>query len=84
MRDAFLESHAQAIGDAWVEQVRTELRRDDRDAAGGWPGTLSEARAHTSAHFARGELTGAELEVAAHAVYGRARSQWLAHARTDD
>jgi len=79
------------VGDAWVERVKDDLRRDDRDPAGGWPGTVREARARTYAHFTKGaarERFGAlshdELEHAVRAVYDRARVRWLACAHTDD
>ena len=82
MNRGYVESHSQIVGDAWVQHVALDLRREQRTAAGGWPGTMSEARARTSAHF-RGKLTREELEDAARAVYQRARGRWLAYARTD-
>lgn len=83
-----LEAGSLAVGDAWVEHVRHDLRTDSRRATGGWPGTLREARARTYAHFATeagarryGVLTADELEHAARSAYGRARHQWLEQAR---
>ena len=76
-------SHSQIVGDAWAQRVALDLRREQRTAAGGWPGTMSEARAHASAHFRGKPLTAGELEDAARAVYQRARGRWLAYARTD-
>jgi len=76
------------VGDAWVENVRSDLRIDSRRACGGWPGTLREARARTYAHFVSeagarryGVLSADDLEVAARAAYGRARNRWLEQAR---
>jgi hypothetical protein len=83
-----LEAGSLAVGDAWVEHVRQDLRVDSRRVVGGWPGTLREARARTYAHFSSasaarcyGVLTTNELELAARAAYGRARHQWLEQAR---
>ena len=73
------EADSVALGDAWVEVVRHDLRVDHRPITGGWPGTMTEARARTWAHF-HGALTADELELAARAVYGRARRRWLARA----
>ena len=87
-RNEMLEAGSLDVGDAWVEQIRRDLRADSRRVCGGWPGTLREARALTYAHFANGAaarrygvLTADELEVAARAAYGRARDRWLEQAR---
>ena len=86
-RERYVESNSQIVGDAWVAHVALDLRREQRTAAGGWPGTMSEARARTTAHFRGLSITGAltreELEAATRAVYQRARGRWLAYARTD-
>jgi hypothetical protein len=79
----YVASHSDLVGDAWAQRVALDLRREQRTAAGGWPGTMSEARAHTTAHFRGRALTPVELEDAARAVYQRARGRWLAYARTD-
>lgn len=79
----YVASHSDIVGDAWAQRVALDLRREQRTAAGGWPGTMSEARVRTSAHFRGKLLTPVELEDAARAVYQRARSHWLAYARTD-
>jgi len=79
------------VGDAWVDVVRRDLLRDNRATAGGWPGTMREARARTYAHFTSnavvqryGVLSAAELELAARAVYDRARQQWRACAEREE
>ena len=84
-----LEAGSLAVGDAWVERVRDDLRSENRPTAGGWPGTLREARARTYAHFTNeagmrryGALSADEVLV--RAVYERARNQWLACAQMDD
>ena len=80
-----------AIGDAWVEHVKLDLRHENREVAGGWPGTMREARARAYAHFTdgaaverHGVLTRDELEHAVRAVYEHARARWLQSARNDD
>jgi hypothetical protein len=90
-RIAVLEADSLAVGDAWVERVKLDLRRENRQAAGGWPGTMREARARTYAYFTNadatqryGVLSPTELEHAVRAVYERARGQWLACAQTDE
>lgn len=90
MRDD-LQASSLAVGDAWVARVRRDLRKDNRAAAGGWPGTMREARAVTYAHFTAadvirryGALSAADLELAARAAYDHARKQWLAYASVDE
>lgn len=90
-RERFLADHSLALGDAWVEHVKLDLRHEKREVTGGWPGTLREARARAYAHFTddatierHGVLTHDELEHAVRAVYDHARARWLAAARTDD
>lgn len=89
-REDLLQAQSVAVGDAWVECVRLDLHADDREATGGWPGTMREARARTFAHFSsdpvvgrHGALTADELERAVRVVYERARVKWLAFARAD-
>ena len=43
-RRLFLERSAVTLGQTWAEEWRANLRREGRPAAGGWPGTLREAR----------------------------------------
>ena len=58
--------------------------------AGGWPGTMTEARAVTLAYFSSAAgaslapLTREELEHAARAANARARAVWRAVAVSDD
>jgi hypothetical protein len=85
-RRAVLEEGSDLAGTRWALGFREELRREGRPAAGGWPGTMSEARARVAAHF-RSELsrrrmqalTHAECEWAARNVYAAARRNWLLH-----
>ncbi len=86
-RRSVLEQAALDTAKAWADSRIDELRAEGREVAGGWPGTLSEAR-----HFVRASLvrkgvsfvTHDELEQAARAAYARARSTWLANAESED
>jgi hypothetical protein len=71
---------------AWADRCMVALRAEGRAVAGGWPGTLSEARGCARAQLAlRGaRSTHEELEWLAHATYARARDAWLARARDDE
>lgn len=90
MRDE-LQAGSLAVGDAWVARVRRDLRKDNRAPAGGWPGTMREARAVTYAHFTAddtrqryGTLSAAEFESVARAAYDHARKEWLRCASADE
>lgn len=83
-RQSVLERSATAGGEQWAHRWRDELASSQRRAAGGWPGTIAQARvcarAHVSAELARLRLAGpspAELEQAARVTYARARAVWL-------
>ncbi|AUX45794.1 uncharacterized protein SOCE26_072900 [Sorangium cellulosum] len=85
-RRSFLEQGAVALGQTWAARWRTDLHREGRPAAGGWPGTLREARIQVENTLA-GELlhrkmppiTGAERELAARTAYASARIEWRRH-----
>jgi hypothetical protein len=64
------------------------VRREGRTVAGGWPGTLPEARGRISqqvnAELARHgfvALTETELAEATNSAYARAKQEWLEVAR---
>jgi hypothetical protein len=80
-----LEQGAIATGERWADRCREALRQQGRRASGGWPGTVTEARALVSAHFAAelGPLTYDELQSAAKLSYTRAKRQWLAREAAD-
>jgi hypothetical protein len=68
---------------AWVTWWCDELRRQRRPVAGGWPGTLSEARARIVARVSADlggafALTYAELDGLARTAYLRAKGEWRA------
>ena len=86
-RRAFIQRSATALGRSWAERWREELRREGRPAAGGWPGTLREARSRVGhelpAEMRRRQMaaiTEEERELAARTVYASARTEWRAHA----
>ena len=82
-----LEQAALDTAKAWADSRIVELRAEGREVAGGWPGTLSEARHFVRANLARkGVLlvTYDELEQAARTTYAKARSTWLANAESED
>jgi hypothetical protein len=86
-RQTSIEASAAALGRTWAARCRHDLQREGRAASGGWPGTLSEARARVGRRLVveasgrRSELliTDAEREVAARLAYSTARAEWLRH-----
>lgn len=90
-RRSLLERAAVAVGEAWARGWLDELLLEGRSPSGGWPGTISQARARVRASFAR-ELAQArlaaaevpELEDGVRAAYARAREVWLMSARADE
>jgi hypothetical protein len=87
-RRAQLESVAIAAGVAWAASFSEQLRKEGRRMAGGWPGTLSEARARLfaqlSAMMGAGlVLANDEVDSLARATYGAAKNDWLAKAGRD-
>ena len=89
-RRAELDAATAAIAEAWALRAQRELRAQGREVAGGWPGTMTEARAVTLAYFSSAAgaslapLTREELEHAARAANARARAVWRAVAVSDD
>ena len=90
-RRALLERAATDAGEQWARARIADLRAERRAAAGGWPGTLSEARAISRSFalrpFAKSSLsppTAEELELVARKAYACARSAWQARAEPED
>ncbi|HSO00124.1 MAG TPA: hypothetical protein VLS89_17650 [Candidatus Nanopelagicales bacterium] len=81
-RQAGLEQGAITTGELWADRWRESLRLQGRRASGGWPGTMTEARALVAAYFSAAPvgpaLTCHELESAARISYARAKHHWLA------
>jgi hypothetical protein len=90
VRRLFLEQSAVSIGQRWADQWRSDLHREGRPAAGGWPGTLREARVRVERHFLAeatrrkiSAVTQAEREVAARRAYASARARWCRQAEPE-
>jgi hypothetical protein len=84
-RKTLVSKEALDVGQRWVEALREELKREGRPVEGGWPGTLSEARARVDGSISRllakhrlAVLSSEELSLAARAAYDHARRTWLA------
>lgn len=81
-----LEDLATDAAHAWVERVLGELERQSRPITGGWPGTLSEARAQVAAGLVANppaaRVSGEVLETLAKRVYALARREWLSKTST--
>jgi hypothetical protein len=89
-RRALLDQTAVTVGRIWADQWRHDLRREGRAAAGGWPGTLREARIRVEHHLqdelARrtiAEVTGAERELLVRRAYASARAEWSSRAEPE-
>jgi hypothetical protein len=90
-RRSLFEEHSSATGIRWSEEYRSDLRKEGRAAAGGFPGTLSEARALVTsilaAELGRRRLVALSIEErewAARATYAAARKDWLQHGDRED
>jgi len=79
-----LEHLAAAEGMAWAVSSCAELRSQGRSIAGGWPGTLSQARLRvavcmtTQGRNPGRALTSADIDWLARTVYLTAKAEWLA------
>ena len=84
-RRALLERCAHGEGLLWARETVAGIRAQKRTVKGGWPGTVSEARARMAGYvlpaLARQGLAGAtesEREQGARCLYHSARAQWIA------
>ena len=67
-------------GEAWATAVRNDVQKDGRKAAGGWPGTLSEAKAEMAISLGtRPALGEEETSRLVRVFYEAARDRWLRH-----
>ena len=85
-RAARLAADSIAVGDAWVDNVRLDLAADEREATGGWPGTMREARSRTLMGCAiarHPDFDPDALAALTRAVYEAARRRWDAIAEPD-
>ncbi len=76
------------VGSAWATALCESVRTQGRPIAGGWPGTMVEARTKIAGHLAHSlaarRMSPArpeELAIAASATYARAKKDWLAAER---
>jgi hypothetical protein len=83
-RRVLLEERPVAVGAAWARAVCDSISREGRVIAGGWPGTIVEARARIANHLytelserRMKALDPEELEHAANVTYMQAKQQWL-------
>ncbi|MBN2193860.1 MAG: hypothetical protein JW751_13680 [Polyangiaceae bacterium] len=81
--ELLLGERAHAEGERWAVETRLQLHLARRRASGGWPGTVSEARARVATHLLPGlvkagmaALSIAQREEAAQCVYRSARDSW--------
>jgi hypothetical protein len=74
-RRALIEKRATLDGELWATETRARVATEQRLAAGGWPGTLSEARARVARLLMLTD--SAEREHAARVLYASARTLWL-------
>jgi len=70
-----VDDNAVDAGKAWAGAVRQELEDEGRTVAGGWPGTMTEARARASQLGAAG-LSAAERTRLARILYAAAKDTW--------
>jgi hypothetical protein len=87
-RRTTLERAAVATGAAWAASFMDDLKKQGRPVAGGWPGTLSEARARIVARMSvdlgrRYQLSPDELELMTRTAYLHAKGRWQASAVAD-
>ena len=71
------EEHAKNQGRDWAGRVRRGMLDDGRRVEGGWPCTLTEARAHLGLSPTE-TISPDELAHLARVCYGAARETWLA------
>lgn len=90
-RRAFLDENSASVGTDWSVALRSSLKSQGRAAAGGFPGTMSEARAYVNRSLPRAlssaampVLSSDEREWSARIVYASARKDWLANGARDE
>jgi hypothetical protein len=82
--DRDLQARAELVGLNWAEGWFERARREQRAVAGGWPGTMSEARAQVVRALVpwlqeRGKWPSSDVtnfEATARVVYTVARAAW--------
>ncbi|MBA3821065.1 MAG: hypothetical protein H0X17_19425 [Deltaproteobacteria bacterium] len=78
---------ATALGQAWASECANELRAQERDLVGAWPGTVREARQRVLAKLPAARATPPlerdALDLLARATYDAARRSWQAISEPD-
>jgi hypothetical protein len=82
-QSATLARHAQTVGETWAQETVKTIHAERRVAAGGFPGTMTEARTRVAILVLpwlteRGgpPATPVEREAIAKAVYQSAKQAW--------
>jgi hypothetical protein len=82
---------AEQVGRSWATELRAAIVGEKRRAAGGWPGTLREARTHVAVSLipwlrnnGQTAVTSQQCEGAARLVYASARKVWLENRDTEE
>lgn len=82
-REALLSSAAQDLAQQWLSTWCEDLRSEGRRIAGGWPGTVPEARARVVAYFSPElsrrrlqPLSASEVQLATQLVFDGAKRGW--------
>lgn len=82
---------AEHVGRRWAAELRAALINEKRRAAGGWPGTLREARTHVAISLipwlqsnGQAAVTSEQCEGAARLVYASARKVWLENRESEE
>jgi hypothetical protein len=77
-------SRAEFVGRSWATRLRAAIVLEQRRPCGGWPGTLSEARAHVASSLlpwldnqGLPPASSRQCEGAARVVYASARTAWM-------
>ncbi len=81
-----LDAIAASVGSDWAVARVRELHAAARTVAGGWPGTLREAKGQVIAALSRSGVAAPEperLEALARAAAAAARTCWSRHAEPD-
>lgn len=80
-----LDAIAVAAGEAWASALVGELRAQDREVQGGWPGVLREARGKVALALGpqRPLVPAERFEALARTAYASARTVWITQAEPD-
>ncbi|GAB4199645.1 MAG: hypothetical protein OHK0013_10010 [Sandaracinaceae bacterium] len=79
-----LERSILAGGEGWAHEAAARLRAERRAVAGGWPGTLSEARERVG-ELTRGRgVSMPSFDQLTRLLYAEAREVWQAQAQREE